>query len=102
VVGQPHLRNLGARRSARYGEIRASQIPMPCLVALSGAGILERMVLEPLGRQSYAITPRKEPLAVGRDQVRHRPTEPHVSMQPETAVHGVDHSVATTGKLLPL
>ncbi len=74
---------------------------MPCVATDAIARILQWMELEPRRRQPDALPPSDEPLAIDRDEVRHAPTEPDMSMQPEAAAHRVDHAGATLPELLP-
>ena len=41
----------------------------------------------------------QQALTVGRHEVRHRPPLPDVAVQPEAAVHRVDHPLAARAKL---
>lgn len=74
---------------------------MPRIAALTAARVLERMILQPFGGNADARTPGQEPLTIHGDQVRHRAPKPHVAVQPEPAVHCVQHSLATRAELLP-
>ena len=67
---------------------------MPGVAPDSSARILEWLELEPRGRDAYRRAVAEEPFAVGRYQMRHRPPFPDMPMQPQTAVHGVNHSLA--------
>ena len=67
---------------------------MPRLASGSRARILERFVLKPFGRKSGVSTVREQQIAVGGNEVRHLASLPDVSMEPEAAIHGVDHSLA--------
>lgn len=60
------------------------------------------MVLQPLSRNADAMSPVEQACAVGGDEVRHSPTQPDVTMQPESAVHCVDHAVAALRELHPV
>lgn len=75
---------------------------MPGIAALAAARILERVILQSLGGNADARTPREETGAVRGHEMGHPSPEPNVPMQPETAVHRVDHSVAASGELHPL
>lgn len=68
---------------------------MPCFATGSRARILEGLELEPLNRNSDAASVREEALSVGRDEMRERPSLPYVPVEPEAAIHGVNHSFAT-------
>jgi hypothetical protein len=67
----------------------------PRFAALLGARVLEGLVLQPLLREPQRIAVGHQTRAVGAHQVHQRLALPHVAMQPETAVHRVNHSVAT-------
>lgn len=69
---------------------------MPGLAAFAGAWILERLFLESLVRQPGPAPPREQAFAVRGDKVRHASAEPDVAVEPEAAVHRVDHPVATS------
>jgi hypothetical protein len=40
----------------------------------------------------------EQALFVGRHEMRHAPAFPHVAVQPEATIHGVDHAVAAPFK----
>src|SRR3954470_4124027 len=67
---------------------------MPGIATDPGTWILERLELKSLGRNSSAASVGEEALSVSRDEMRESPSLPHVAMEPEAAIHGVDHSVA--------
>ena len=68
---------------------------MPGVASDPRSRILEGFELESLGGNSDAASIREEALSVSRHEVREPPSFPEVSMEPEPAIHGVDHSVAT-------
>ena len=68
---------------------------MPGVAAFPGAGILERLELQPRSGQSDGAPVGEQQLTVHGDQVRHRAPLPDMPVQPEPAVHGVDHPVAS-------
>ncbi len=74
---------------------------MPSLTLLSVARIFERVMLQALERKSDACAPAEQAIAIDRDQMRHRTTEPDVPMQPEPAIHRMSHSVAPFLELTP-
>ncbi len=75
---------------------------MPRLAPEAIAGILERMVLEPLGRQPDTVPPREQTRAVARDEVREPAAEPDVTVEPQSAAHRMDHPLAATPELAPV
>lgn len=68
---------------------------MPGVATDAGTRVLERLELESFGGNADSASVGEEALSVGRDEVRQEPSLPHVAMEPEAAIHGVDHSVAT-------
>jgi hypothetical protein len=77
------------------GEEPSDEVPVPGIPADPGAWILQRLELEPVRRQANLSAVPQEPLPIRRYQVGHWRSLPRMPMQPETAIHGVDHSVAT-------
>lgn len=67
---------------------------MPSFAPLSGARVFERMILKTLRWNPHAPSPSKQTFAIRRDQVRHLTSQPDVAVQPETAVHRVNHPIA--------
>jgi len=67
---------------------------MPGFSAQTRARILQRLVLESTWLETDTRAVLEQPLSVGRHEVRHGAALPHVSMQPQTAIHGVNHPVA--------
>ena len=72
---------------------------MPRFATDARAGILEGFELKPLVGNADASTVCKETLTVRRNEVREWPSLPHVTMQPQSAIHRVDHSFATRPEL---
>lgn len=64
---------------------------MPRCASHSGSRILEWFVLETRLGNSDATAVLEQTFAIRRYQVRHRTPLPDVTVQPEAAVHGVDH-----------
>lgn len=60
------------------------------------------MILQTLGGNPDARAPRQQSVAVGRYEMRHRATQPDVTVQPEPTVHRENHSIASLLKLTPL
>jgi hypothetical protein len=67
---------------------------MPRVTSYSSARIFEWFELESRGCDADRSSIPQKTLAVGRYQMRHRPSLPHVPMQPEAPLHGVDHPFA--------
>ena len=72
---------------------------MPRVSTDTGARVLQRLELEPLGGHSDAAPVGKKTFTVRRYQMGERPSLPHMSMEPEAAIHGVDHSFASRVEL---
>lgn len=68
---------------------------MPRIAALAGAWVLQRLVLESIARQAELASDCDERLTVGGDEMRHRMPAIAVPVQPESAIHRVDHPVTT-------
>lgn len=75
---------------------------MPGFAPLRRARILEGMMLQASRGNADTLPPNEQSLAVRRHKVRHRPSEPHVPMQPQAAVHRMHHAVAAARELDPL
>ena len=75
---------------------------MPRFAPQTGARILERLELKLRFGKSHATPVGKQPFAIGGDEMRHGAAEPDVAVEPETAVHRVDHSVLATGEFANL
>lgn len=67
---------------------------MPGVAPNSGAGIFQRLELEPMLRQTDGASICEQQLAIRRDEVRHLSPLPQMSMEPEAAIHGVHHPIA--------
>ena len=68
---------------------------MPRVTMDARTGVLERLVLQPIGGDADRSPICEQSLAIGRDEVRESASLPNVPVQPEPTVHGEDHSVAT-------
>jgi hypothetical protein len=64
---------------------------VPRLAAHGGARIAKRLVLETTRRNADGVSVLKQPIAIGTYKVDHGLTQPDVPVQPEPAVHGVNH-----------
>ena len=69
---------------------------MPGVASSTRAGILQRLVLQPFGWNTDGSPILEQELPVRRHEVRHRPAEPDMAMEPQPAIHGVDHPIAPT------
>lgn len=72
---------------------------MPRFASFTSAWIPERLSLQTLVRQPDAPAIGEQAIAIGGYQVSHGPAKPDVPMEPQTAVHRVNHAVATPGEL---
>lgn len=73
----------------------AHQVPMPRVTANRRPWIFKRLELETLLAQANPLTIGDQALAICGNQVRHLVPLPHMTVQPQPAVHRVDHSIAT-------
>ena len=72
---------------------------MPCIAPHRRARILQWLELKTRRGQADQGTVLEQPLPIGGHEVGHFPTHPYVPVQPEPAIHRVDHPVATSSKL---
>jgi hypothetical protein len=72
---------------------------VPGVSTNAAARILERFELERFGGDAHTPAIGEEQCSVRGDEVRHGPPLPYVSMEPQTAIHGVDHPIAPGAKL---
>ena len=72
---------------------------MPGISPEPSPRILQWLELQTIRGYAYAFAIGKEKLPVCRYEVRHRPAFPHVSMQPEAAIHRVNHSLSAGAEL---
>jgi hypothetical protein len=63
--------------------------------------IAQCLVLQPLGVQPGRASVDDQKLAAAGHKVRHRMPGPHMAVQPKTAGHRMDHSLATVRELTP-
>src|SRR6185503_12042934 len=92
---QPHDASVDPFR--RTGENRAAEVPVPRIAAFAGAWILEGVKLKPALRHADRASVLEERFTIRRNEMRHAPAVPHVTVQPETSVHGIDHPVFSFG-----
>lgn len=74
---------------------------MPRLASHTGSRVLERLVLQAVRRKTNVGRHGKESLAVRRHEMRHQAPLPDVTMEPESTVHGVEHTVTPALELTP-
>jgi hypothetical protein len=67
---------------------------VPGVTADAGAWVLERLVLKASGWEAHGPPVLEEELAVGGNEMRHPLAPPNMAVQPEAAVHRVDHPVS--------
>jgi len=72
---------------------------MPGIAADTRAGILEWLELQAVGSDAHDSTVFEQQRLIGRDEVRHPATLPQMPVQPEAAIHGVDHPVTAVTEL---
>jgi len=72
---------------------------MPRFAPLFRSRIAQRLVLQAIGGNAQRLTVGNQARPIRADEVHHGATEPHVPMEPQAAVHGVDHAIATFGEL---
>ena len=82
-----------------FREPLADEVPMPGITPDPGAGILQWLELQPAFRQTHCASIPDQPFSVRRDEVRHFAPLPHMTVQPQATVHGVDHPLATLHEL---
>ena len=70
------------------------EVPMPRVPPEPCARVLERLELQALLGEADSPAILEQPRAVGGDEMCHATPLPHVAVEPEAAVHGVDHPVA--------
>jgi hypothetical protein len=72
---------------------------MPGVAPLAGARILQRLSLQALVRQTHTATIREQSIAIGGHEMCHTAAKPDMAVEPESAVHRVDHSIAAAREL---
>jgi hypothetical protein len=72
---------------------------VPRVAPDAGPWILEWLELQVMAREPQRITQRQEPVAIGADHVHQWLSLPDVTMEPESAVHGMDHPVLAPNEL---
>ena len=71
------------------------EIPVPRIAPNTGTGILQRFELQPAFRQTHHPPVFDQSRSVGRYEMRHLTALPHVTVEPQPAIHRVYHPVAT-------
>src|SRR4029079_11075533 len=81
---------LGGRR-----QYWSAEVPVPGIATDARARVLERLELQPVGRDSDQTPVSEKTLSVSRYEMSERASLPHMAVQPETALHRVDHAFST-------
>lgn len=68
---------------------------MPGILSNTGARVLEGLVLQAMRGKAEGIAEGEESCLIGGNEVDQWGAKPHVPVQPEAPVHGVDHSFAS-------
>ena len=79
--------------------MRPAQVPVPRIASLPGAWIAQWLELQARRRQSRFGPVGQQSRAVGGHEVRHGAPLPHVPVQPEPAIHRVNHPFAARCEL---
>lgn len=74
---------------------RSTQIPMPGIATQRGTRILEWLELQALEWKADLQAKSLKLCAIDAHEVHQRLVKPDMPMQPETAIHRVDHAVST-------
>jgi hypothetical protein len=72
---------------------------MPGVASFSGARIFEGLVLKTLLGEAFLSAVGQQTLLICGDEMGHRAAVPHVTMEPKTPSHRVNHSIATALEL---
>ena len=72
---------------------------MPCVSPQARSRIFQRLELQPVGRNADGAAVRQQERSIGRDEVCEFAAFPLMTVQPQAAVHRVDHSIAAFGEL---
>ena len=72
---------------------------MPRGAARSRPWITKRLELQSIDRESGRDPVLDQSLTICRNQVTHPTTEPEVTMQPQSAIHRVNHSLPARAEL---
>jgi hypothetical protein len=71
---------------------------VPRIAAHARAGIFQRFELQAGLTEPDRHAESEQSLTIGRDEVRHLAPFPDVAVQPQTAIHRVNHPVAAGAK----
>ena len=74
---------------------------MPRIAPQTGAWILEWLELQALNGKMNVDRCGNESRVTSRHEMRHGPPHPHVTMQPEATIHGVQHAILAPLEFLP-
>jgi len=72
---------------------------MPRFASDTGPRILEGLELEAMNRESQGVPELLKSASVRADEMHHRLPLPDMAVQPQPAIHRVDHPIATEQKL---
>ena len=72
---------------------------MPRRYPLTGAGILQWLVLNPFSAEAQSTAERQQPLPIGADQVHHGLPAHAMPVKPNAAVESVAHALTAAFKL---
>jgi hypothetical protein len=72
---------------------------MPCVASHASTWILERFVLEAGDWKSHGASIFDQTLSISGDEVCHWTTLPEMAMEPQAAIHRVNHPLASQRKL---
>lgn len=75
---------------------------MPGVAPNTGAGVLQWLVLQPFRWNANGLPILEQAPPVRRDEMCHGPPEPDMAMEPQAALHGVDHPIASARELAVL
>ena len=84
---------LPAVLAGTWGQVWPAQIPVPGISTNTSARVLQRLELQAFCRNANASPVCEELRLVRGDEMRHRSAFPHMPVQPEAAVYGVEHSI---------
>lgn len=69
---------------------------MPRIASYTGAWILEGFELQTRGVESHRRAIAQQTRTIGAHEMHERFAQPHMTVQPETAIHRVHHAFAAT------
>lgn len=75
---------------------------MPRVTSDTGARILQWLELQPFSWKADRTAVLEQAIAVRRNEMCHWPAKPDMAMEPQPAIHGVDHPIAPVRELAVL